>query len=203
MEAGGALVGTLRTTVPQFFCHTGWVPCGAAGYRRANGRALLARLLDHEVIPRRRRRLHIRPLLQWEHDAVARLYQQNLRPQQDAAAYGPLERTPAYWRWLLNRHGYDVIFVALEGPEQLELGEISTHIVGYAVTRGERIVELMTAPDCPRAAYELLARCCGDAIERDRHCVVLHAAPDCPLLALFDEAGAAARRACPIMAKSR
>ena len=79
--------------------------------------------------------------------------------------------------------------MALEGPEQLELGEISTRIVGYAVTRGEQIVELMTAPDRPRAAAELLARCCGDAIEHDRHCVLLHAPPGCPLFEIFDEAG--------------
>ena len=112
------------------------------------------------------------------------------RPQDEhSSAYGPLERTEAYWRWLLNRHAYDDIYVALEGPEQLELGEISTRIVGYAALRGEQIVELMTAPDCPRAGAELLARCCGDAIERDRHCVLLHASPSCPLFQMFDAAG--------------
>ena len=104
-------------------------------------------------------------------------------------AYGPLERSEAYWQWLLNRHGCDRVYVALKGPEQLELGEISTHVVGYAVTRGEQIVELMTAPDRPRAAAELLTRCCGDAIEHDRLCVLLHAPPWCPLFDIFDEAG--------------
>ena len=79
--------------------------------------------------------------------------------------------------------------MALDGPQQLELGEISTRIVGYAVTRGEQILELMAAPDCPRAAVELLARCCGDAIEHDRHCVLLHAPPWSPLFEIFDEAG--------------
>jgi hypothetical protein len=79
--------------------------------------------------------------------------------------------------------------VALEGPELLELGEISTHVVGYAVTRGDQIVELMTAPDRSRAAAELLARSCGDAIEHDRQHVLLHGPPLCPLFELFDAAG--------------
>jgi predicted N-acetyltransferase YhbS len=196
MAIGGALVAVLRTSLPRFFRRTGWALCGQASYRRADARALLARLLDRGLIPRPRRRLHIRPWLQWEQAGLARLYSQNVLPQanEDATlggsiAYGPLERTSAYWRWLLNRHGYDQLYVALEGPEQLELGEISTRIVGYAATRGEQIVELMAAPGCPRAAVELLARCCGDAIEHDRHCVLLHAPPWCPLFEIFDEAG--------------
>lgn len=183
MEAGGALVGMLRTSIPHFFRRTGWALCGQTSCRRANARALLARLLDRGLIPKPRRRLHIRPWLQWEQAALTRIYGQN------PDAFGPLERTDAYWHWLLNRHACDQIYVALEGPEQLELGEISTRIVGYAVTRGEQILELMTAPDRPRAAAELLARCCGDAIELDRHCVLLHAPPGCPLFEIFDEAG--------------
>ncbi len=215
MAIGGALVAVLRTSIPHFFRRTGWALCGQASYRRADARALLARLLDRGLIPRPRRRLHIRPWLQWEQTGVKRIYHQNVLPQEKgdaglaatlvaagrklgsigrqplggSTAYGPLERTSAYWRWLLNRHGYDQLYVALEGPEQLELGEISTRIVGYAVTRGEQIMELMAAPGCPRAAVELLARCCGDAIEHDRHCVLLHAPPSCPLFEIFDEAG--------------
>jgi predicted N-acetyltransferase YhbS len=211
MAIDGALVGVLRTSIPHFFRRTGWALCGQASYRRANARALLARLLDRGLIPRPRRRLHIRPWLQWEQGALARIYGQNAAWEDSSrrrcgdadedrdgrqpaaaeglAAHGSVERTAAYWHWLLTRHAYDQVYVALEGPEQLELGEISTRIVGYAVTRGEQIVELMTAPDRPRAAAELLARCCGDAIEHDRHCVLLHAPPGCPLFDVFDEAG--------------
>jgi predicted N-acetyltransferase YhbS len=193
MALGGALMAVLRTTVPGFFRHAGWTPCGQASYRWADARAVLARLLDRGLIPRSRRRLHIRPWLQWEQAGLARIYHQNVLPQENdgdrSTVYGPLERTSAYWHWLLSRHGYDHVYVALEGPEQLELGEISTRIVGYAVTRGEQIVELMAAPGCPRAAVELLARCCGDAIEHDRHCVLLHAPPSCPLFEIFDDAG--------------
>jgi predicted N-acetyltransferase YhbS len=207
MTAAGALVGVLRTSLPHFFRRTGWALCGQPSYRRADARSLLARLLARGLIPRPRRRLHIRPWLQWEQAGLARIYRQNVlpaendddstagrgppgfRPPAGCAAYGPLQRTTPYWRWLVNRHGYDQLYVALDGPQQLELGEISTRIVGYAVTRGEQILELMAAPGCPRAAVELLARCCGDAIEHDRHCVLLHAPPWCPLFEIFDEAG--------------
>ncbi len=203
MEISGALVGMLRTTIPHFFRRTGWALCGQPNYRRANPHAILARLLDRGMVPRPRRRRHIRPWLQWEHSALVRLYNQNVSSKLRLAdagkaesrlaaggmAYGPLERTAAYWQWLLSRHGYDQVYVALEGPEQLELGEISTRVVGYVAIRGERIVELMTAPERPRAAAELLARSAGDAIEHGRHCLRLDAPPGSPLLAIFDAAG--------------
>jgi hypothetical protein len=182
MRADGALLGMVRTSIPAFFDRSGWALCGQASYRRANTCAILARLLDHGLIPRPRRRLHIRPWLQWEQAALARIYA-------SCRGYGPLERTPAYWQWLLDRHAYDQVYVALEGPELLELGEVSTRVVGYAVTRGEQIIELLAAPGRPRVAAELLARCCGDAVENDRHCVLLHAPPSSRLFKLFDEAG--------------
>ena len=190
MLADGALVGMLRTSIPRFFHSRGWAMCGQPSYRRANACAIRARLLDRGLIPRPSRRLHIRPWLQWEQAALARIYA-------SCDAYGLLERTPAYWQWLLNRHGHDRVYVALEGPELLELGEVSTRVVGYAATRGEQIVELMTAPDRPRAAAELLARCCGDAVENDRHCVLLHAPPSHPLFKIFDEASGAGSAQTP------
>ncbi len=216
MEMDGALLGTLRTSAPRFFRRAGWTPCAADSFRRVDACGLLARLLDLRLFPRRRRRFHIRPLLRWEYPALARIYAQNvlqsqLPPAADAdsaefeqgaefrrwpivgcAAQGPLERTEAYWKWLLDRRGYDQLYVALEGPELLDMDETQTRVVGYAATRGEQIVELMAAPDCPRAAVELLARCCGEAVEQGRRCVLLHAPPSSPLFTLFDLAGGAA-----------
>ena len=95
---------------PASFSRRGWAACGQPSYRRANACAIRGRLLDSGLIPRPRRRLHIRPWLQWEQAALARIYASR-------DAYGPLERTPAYWQWLLHRHGYDQVYVALEGPE--------------------------------------------------------------------------------------
>jgi predicted N-acetyltransferase YhbS len=184
MAQSGALVGFLRTTIPHFFRRTGWALCGRYIYSRADARAVLARLLDRRLLCRRRRRLHIRPWRRWEQAALVRIYNQNL-----PGTYGPLERTEAYWQWLIRRQAYDHIYVALEGPDLLELEEITTRIVGYAVTRGEKILELYSAPDCRKAVAELLARTCGDAIEHDRQTVLLHAAPGSPLHRVFRGAG--------------
>ncbi len=184
MAAGGAIVGLLQTRVPHFFRRTGWAMCGRHNYSRAAARPLLARLLDRGLHQRRPRGLHVRPWRRWELGAVVRIYHRNL-----ARACGWLERSEAYWDWLIRRQAYDQLYVALEGPDLLDLKETSTRAVGYAAIRGERIVELQTAGEHPRAAGELLARVCGDAIEHDRHCVLLQAPPSDPLHELFLEAG--------------
>jgi predicted N-acetyltransferase YhbS len=184
MAQHGALVGLLRTRIPHFFRRTGWALCGRHIYSRADARGVLSRLLDRGLFPRRRRRLHIRPWKRWEQAALIRIYNQNLQ-----GSYGPLERGEGYWQWLVRRQAYDQIYVALDGPELLELEEINTRIVGYAVTRGEKILELFSAPDCRRAVAELLARTCGDAIEHDRQTVLLHAPASSPLHRVFRAAG--------------
>jgi predicted N-acetyltransferase YhbS len=185
MAQSGVLVGFLRTTIPHFFRRTGWALCGRHSYSRADARAVLSRLLDRGLLRRRRRqRLQIRPWRRWEQAALVRIYNQNL-----SGAYGPLERTEAYWQWLVRRQAYDQIYVALDGPELLELEEINTRIVGYAVTKGEKILELFSAPDHRKARAELLGRVCSDAIEHDRQTVLLHAAPGSPLHKVLRTAG--------------
>jgi predicted acetyltransferase len=188
MAADGALVGWLKTSAPHFFRRTGWALCGRHNYSRASARALLARLLDR--MPERRDvSLHIRPWRKWDLEAMRRIYDQNLH-----GAFGSLQRSEAYWQWLVEREAFDQIFVALEGTEQLELGEQSSRIVGYAVMQGERIVELLTAPDRATAAVDLIARVCGDAIEHDRSSVALHAPTEHPLHADFLDAGGTHRQ---------
>jgi hypothetical protein len=113
-----------------------------------------------------------------------RIYRQNL-----GGAYGPFERTEAYWKWLVHRNGYDQICVALDGPDMLELEETHAPIVGYLVTRGEQIVELLTAPGHRTAGSQLLARACRDAIEHGRHTVRLDAPPNSRADKLFRVAG--------------
>lgn len=182
MAQSGALVGWLHTAIPRFFRRTGWALCGRHSYSRAGARAVLARLLDRGLP--RRRRLQIRPWRRWEQAALVRIYNQKLD-----GSYGALERTDAYWRWLIRREAHDQIYVALDGPDPLDLEETSTRIAGYAATRGERIVELIVEPKWRRAAADLLARCCRDAIEHDRQTVVLYAPPTSALHKLFRQAG--------------
>jgi len=184
MVRDGALIGLLRTSIPHFFRRSGWALCGRHCYSRADARAVLSRLLDRGLVGRRRHRLQIRPWRRWEQAALTRIYNQNIQ-----GAYGHFERTDAYWQWLVRRQAYDQIYVALDGPDLLELEEINTRIVGYAVTKGEKIVELLAAADCRKASAELLARCCGDAIEQNRHGVVMHAPAGNRLHKTFREAG--------------
>ena len=179
----GALVGLLRTSIPRFFRRSGWALCSGSCFSQANTCTVLARLLDEGLRrPRRRhhRHLHIRPWRRWEEKALVRIYRQNL-----PGRYGPLDRSLAYWQWLLRRQAYDQIYVALDGPNLWDLEEVSTAVVGYVVLKGPRVVELMTAPGRPKVALELLAHACGDAIEHDHHAITLHAPPDSPFHQAF------------------
>ena len=189
MAIGGALVGMLRTTIPHFFPPHRLGAVRTASYRRADARALLARLLDRGLIPRPRRRLHIRPWLQWEQAALMRIYGQNAQSAAAPCAYGPLERTRAYWQWLLNRRGTRSDLRGLGGA-----GAFGTRRNQHPRRRLRRHAGRTNrradgGADRPRAAAELLARCCGDAIEHDRHCVLLHAPPSCPLFEIVRRGG--------------
>lgn len=184
MIAAGAVVGWLRTSVPHFFRRAGWGLCGRHNYSRADARSLLVQLRQQSGSQRRHRPWHIRPWRQWEAPALARIYRQNL-----LGAFGRIVRDDAYWNWLLMRPAFDEIYVAIEGPEQLELGERNTRIIGYAVVRGTKILELLTSPDRPRVALELLARIAADAIEQDRSEITLYAPPEHPLHSVFLDAG--------------
>jgi len=180
----GALVGLLKTDSPHFFRRSGWALCGRHSFSRADARAVLSELLDRGLRRRRRSKLQIRPFRRWELGALERIYNQNVQ-----GTYGPLVRTEAYWQWLERRRGYDQIYVALDGPELLELDEVNTRPVGYAVTLGEQIVEIHSAPDFRKLARaELLARCCGDAIEHSRYGVLLRAPEGHPLYDVFQAA---------------
>ena len=183
MASVGALVGLTWTRIPHFFRRTGWALCGRRSYCRTGARGVISGLMDRGLLRRGRSRLNIRPWRRVEQCALVRIYRQNL-----GIAYGPFERTEAYWKWLVHRQGYDQIYVALDGPDLLELEETHAPIVGYMVTRGERIAELLIAPGHRTAAAQLLARACRDAIERGRHTVRLDAPPNSRVDKLFHAA---------------
>ncbi len=185
MVKTGALIGWARTCRPHFFRRHGWALCGRHSQSRADARRVLGELIGKGLrVPVRRTKIHIRPWLQWELRSLVRLYGDNLD-----GAFGPPERNEAYWNWLMRRHAFDQLFVAVEGPELMDLDEQKAPIVGYAVTKGEQILELVAAPKRPRIAALLLARACRDAIEADRHGVLLHAPQSDSLHKLFLKAG--------------
>jgi len=180
MASVGALVGLAWTRIPHFFRPAGWALCARGFYSRAGARDVISGLMARGLLRRGRKRLNIRPWRRLELGALMRIYNQNLDE-----AFGPFQRTEGYWKWLIQRSAYDQICVALDGPDLLELEEIHAPIVGYVVTRGERIVELLTAPGHPLAAAQLLARACRDAIERGRHTVRLDVPPNSRVDKLF------------------
>jgi GNAT superfamily N-acetyltransferase len=181
--AEGSKLGLLSTKIPHFFRPYGWAVCGRHSHARAGTRALLSQLSARGVSAEDAE-LNIRPWRQVELPALMRLYAQNT-----AGSHGAFERTEAYWRWLITRQGFDQIWVALAGDDRFNLDLVDAAIVGYAVTKEDRILELMTVPGAPRVGEQLLSRACGEAIERDYHGIQLHAPPNCPLYDLFRISG--------------
>ena len=127
-----------------------------------------------------RKKYNIRLWRHVEQAALIRLYNENTRE-----AYGALDRSEAYWKWLVRRGGNDRIYVAIDGPDKLELDETLAPIVGYAATKNGRIVEMMCAAAHPEASIQLLARACGDAMEQDHHLIRVDGPPADPLHSLF------------------
>lgn len=178
----GTVLGLLRTNQPRFYARRGWVVCGRHCYSAANPRAILSYLsqrngaqedTDASVLSRPvRRKYNIRLWRHVEEAALMRLYNDNTQ-----LAYGAIERSEPYWRWLIRRSGHQRVYVAIDGPDKLELNESLAPIVGYAAIRNGRIVEMMCAPDHPEASIQLLARACGDAMEQDDHRMRIDAPP--------------------------
>lgn len=189
MQAYGAAAATLRTEIPSFFERQGWAICGRHSYSTASPRDILAQI---EAAKPPKSRLEFAPdepitIRLWRHveqDALMRIYERNA-----LGSHGPLHRTHEYWRWLISRQAYDRIYVAIRGTDKLALGEDESRIIGYAVMKSGRIIELLTLPEERRAAVHLLARACGDAIERDDLVIRLDAAPYDPLHRVLRRAG--------------
>jgi GNAT superfamily N-acetyltransferase len=187
MIEDGALAATVQTSTADVFTSCEYVAGGRCGTSRADARAVLGQLsagplsspLALPPVP-----LNIRLWRQFELPALQRIYRQNA-----SRLVGPLVRSEAYWRWLISCATFERIYVAIDGPDHLEPEQQGSPIVGYAVVRGQHILELMTTPGHPTAARELLARVCADAIERDCHAVVCHAPGDDSMHGLFARAG--------------
>ena len=135
---------------------------------------------------------------------VAKIYQANVMER-----HGPLERSEAYWHWLINRSAFDEFLVAIDRHGARRSSDQDAEIVGYAVLRGNRIAELFALPDHNKVGVQLLSRACGDAIEqgvdtlqidlapRDRLTRVLKAADAVPLSGSRQDEVLMAKVLCP------
>ncbi len=190
----GATIGLLATDQPRFYMRRGWIVCGRHCYSAAAPREILSYLNQREaevtgahesiLTPPIRKRYNIRLWRHVELAALMRLYNENMDH-----GHGNLVRSDAYWRWLVSRGGNQRIYVAIDGPDKIELDASLAPIVGYAATREGRIVEIMSSPDHPEASVQLLARACGDAIEKDFFHVRLDAPSEQPMHQLLIRAG--------------
>ena len=192
MRTDGAELGLVRTTAPQLFEKHGWVAWGRHSFSTVGTREVLAQLCLQDR-PRatplglgmnegKREPLSTRIWRHVEQAALMRLYETHARN-----SYGPLVRSDSYWQWLISRHAYDQIYVVVEGRDRLDLDK--SCLVGYAVTKQDRIVEMMIDPTRPYAMAPLLSRICGDFIERDIHSLRFDGSPTDPMHRLFVAAG--------------
>ena len=93
----GAILGLLRTKLPHFFRPAGWAVCGRHSVSRAGARIDGASHIAHAAAGRGIAFRMCGPWRQVELPALLRLHGQTT-----GSAIGALERTEAYWRWLLN-----------------------------------------------------------------------------------------------------
>ena len=180
----GHAVGLLATGIPAFFEQFGWTACGRRNQYSICVCKVLSVLASQGLYPKVHRPLDIRPLRRMEIGQIAEVYRAGAEGQ-----HGPVERTEAYWQWLVNRRAYDELLVAIDGHDGHRVSRGDPRIVGYAVLAGERIVELFTLPDHDKAAVQLLSRACGEAIERGVDTLRIELAPRHPLTRLFEAAG--------------
>lgn len=174
--------------------HTDWLTCDSHIFSEAGPRHVLAELRIRKdasqtpsLLPiggKRFRQVSVRPWRQMELPELIRLYENNTN-----GGFGYLQRSEAYWRWLVNRRAFDQIFVVVEGRDCFESEEKDCQIVGYAVVHAHQILEMMVEPGHPIAAEKLLARICADAIERDWRTVSLQAPYDEPMHRVIGAAG--------------
>ncbi len=198
MSEQGALLGEGELEDFEIVSDAGWISCAEHLMSEADPRDILAefRVLKestehHALLPyaeRGRKQISVRHWRQVELPALMRVYQENA-----GTGFGFLERSEAYWRWLVSRQAFDQVLVAIEGRDCLGLDANHCHIVGYAVVHAHQILEMVVEPGHPTAAEQLLARFCADAIERDLSSVCLHASIAEPLHAVV----AAARGSSP------
>jgi GNAT superfamily N-acetyltransferase len=185
----GAVLAVTWTDRIDFFRSRGWTLCGRHCYSEVSPRDLLAELeIRKEQVPKRfghkPPETNVRLWWHYERPALLRLHKERFAPR-----VGAFHRNDERWQWLISRRAFDRIFVAIDGPLGEVTDDASDRIVGYAIVNGDRVVELVTAPDHPEALPHLLRRICGDAIERDDYELRFDAPSDDPVHEVIKAAG--------------
>ncbi len=187
IESSGAGVCMMRTNAPQLFAGRGWFVGPADCYSVGGARDILAYLRGDripEANDNSTSAVHVRTWRQVERSALIRLFSQDT-----AGRFGSTVRDDAFWQWLIGRRAFDRIYVAIDGPDDFELSDSLRQIVGYAILRDNRIVELVDVTVSKNVSQELLIRAATDAIEHNGQEIRYDGPPDSRMHAVFQGAG--------------
>lgn len=181
----GAVLATCRTGDAESLNERDWSVCRGQGFTRANTRTVLAHLTPLAESRQRFGSLEVRTWWHYELDAIEPLYDAAVRDN-----WGMLHRSNESWRWLVGRKAHDQILIALEPSDGRANGNgHSSPVVGYAVVRDARIVEMVTSDHHTQARVQLLLRACRDALDRDFHHIEVHTPATDPLHELLVTGG--------------
>ncbi|MCC9606653.1 GNAT family N-acetyltransferase [Blastopirellula sp. JC733] len=181
LQRCGAECAVYRTEAPDYLARRGWTALSSQTRSHGDPAQILANmqrplpLRNWEEETNEPTRLSIRLYRQVEFAGLTSLYERRWGDLLGAAV-----RTQEQWRWLLDRRGFQQLYVAIDGGNKLSLDDDS-RIVGYAMTGGGQILEVVAAPGREDVSAELLRRICGDAMERDQRIVYYHAPAADPL----------------------
>ncbi|HEY3392211.1 MAG TPA: GNAT family N-acetyltransferase [Lacipirellulaceae bacterium] len=185
MHESQAIISLTRSDRPEPFRAAGWTDVRGQGHSEVAIGDLLAHLSAQSAIASRR--WQSPQIRRWRHvelDAVRAVYAESA-----SRGWGAVHRGETYWQWLVGRKAHSDVIVAVEGADQWQDAEKQSRIVGYAVTCGDKILELCCLADFARAAPRLVVRACQEAIEHDHHTLSLYAPASDPLHELVVTAG--------------
>jgi hypothetical protein len=185
MQETNAVVSLVRSDRPERFREAGWTDVRGQGHSEVGIGDLLAHLSAQAALTSRR--WQSPQIRRWRHveiDAVRTVYAESA-----SRGWGALHRGEGYWQWLVGSKAHSDLVVAVDGVDQWADAEAGSRIVGYAVTAGDKVLELCCLREFARAAPRLIVRACQDAIERDHHTLSLYAPAADPLHELVVTAG--------------
>ncbi len=192
MRRAGIVVATVSSRHPNLFQRMGWFACGTFSRTTVDARRFLAHDQGQAApapsfAARPTAPLSIQVWRRNEMDELSALYDSIAK-----GSFGRTVRLESDWRWLISRQAYDHIYVATQMPTRGGMAvdpAPRAGIVGYAIVRGEQIVEIVAQGNDRRIQRLLISRVCRDAMENSRSRVEVHAPPDDTIHSLLVEAG--------------
>ncbi|MCS7236700.1 MAG: hypothetical protein NZ899_00335 [Thermoguttaceae bacterium] len=196
-RTSGLHLGLSWTRWPRFFQLQDWVPVYRPPVTEIMVDPFLADLSAKGLLRsgRRRKRVNIRPIRRWDIEALAGFY-----ARETCTDFGAFERSRTYWEWLLNRRGFDQLYVVTRedgggGASASGPGSLEQPVLAYYVRRGWRIVEALVPSTSLTIAVEMLVHACREAKEQNRNWLLLDLPEGSTLRAVMKSAERAGKNA--------